>query len=95
MPIRGLRAWLAACWSLAEQVRPRVPVERVDNRGRVHAYTEMVALEQYRALAIRARQDPEAEVAFEESHLWLDDDPADVKAILSEHPRDSPGLGRP
>ena len=84
-----------ALMALAEQVRPQVPVERIDNHERVHRYTAMVSPEQYRALAIRARQDPEAGVAFEESHLWLDDDPADVKTILSEHPVIRRAMGDP
>ena len=54
--------------ALAEQVRPQVSGERVDNLGLVHGYTEVVSYEQYRALAVRAQRDPEAEVAFEESH---------------------------
>ena len=81
--------------ALAEQVRPQVPGERVDHLGRVHGYTEVVSHEQYRALAVRAQRDAEAEVAFEESHIWCDDDPAEVKAILYEHPVIRRGLGNP
>ena len=80
---------------LAEQVKPRVPGQRVDNLGRVHGYTKVVSHEQYRALAVRAQRDAEAEVAFEESHVWFDDDPADVKAILYEHPAIRRALGDP
>ena len=81
--------------ALAKQVRPQVPGERVDNLGRVHGYSELVSREQYRTLAVRAQRDPEAAVAFEESHLWCDDDPADVKAILYEHPVIRLALGDP
>ena len=81
--IEGLAASLMA---LAPMVRPRVPHEEVDGFGRVHGYTGWMSFEEYRALAMRVEHDPNAEVAFEESHLWFDDDPADVKAVLCEHP---------
>ncbi len=81
--IEGLAASLMA---LAPRVRPMVPYEEVDDFGRVHRYTGQVSYEEYRTLASRAQHEPGAEVAFEESHLWFDDDPADVKAALCEHP---------
>jgi len=81
--------------ALVPRTWPTVPYERVDNFGRRHGYTRVISHEQYRALALKAQQDPEAEVAFEESHLWLDDDPTDVKAILSEHPVIRQALGDP
>ena len=80
---------------LAEQVRALVPGERVDNLGRVHGYTEMVSYEQYRDLAVRAKRDPDAKVAFEDSHVWFDDEPAGVKAVLFEHPVICQALGDP
>ena len=80
--------------ALAERVEPRVPGERVDDFGRAHGYTGVVSREEYRSLAVRAQHDPDAEVAFEESYLWLDDDPAEVKAVLREHPVIRQALGR-
>ena len=53
----------------------------------------MMSYDEYRALAVRAKDDPDAEVAFEESHLWFDDDPAEVKAVLREHPVIRQALG--
>ncbi len=72
--------------ALAPRVRPRVPYDEVDVFGRVQEYTGVVSYEEYRTLASRTQHDPGAEVAFEESHIWFDDDPTDVKAILREHP---------
>ena len=46
----------------------------------------------YRALAARARHDPTALSQFNESHLWLETDPAEARAILREHPLMKPGL---
>ena len=76
---------LATCLTaLAPKVSPWVPYEEVDVFGRVQEYTKMMSYDEYRALAVRAKDDPDAEVAFEESHLWFDDDPAEVKAVLRE-----------
>ena len=80
--------------ALAPRVRPMVPFERVDHLCHVHGYSGLVSHEEYRTLAERAQQEPDAELAFEESHLWFDDDPADVKAVLCEHPVIRQALGQ-
>ena len=79
--------------ALAPRVRPSVPFGRVDDFGHVHGYSGVVSYEEYRALAKRIQQDPGAEVAFEESHLWFDDDPVDTVAVLCEHPVIHQALG--
>ena len=84
----------ASLTALAPKVSPRVPHEEVDVLGQVQGYTRMVSYDEYRALAMRARDDPDAEVAFEESYLWFDDDPAEVKAVLREHPVIRQALGQ-
>ena len=85
---------LATCLTaLAPKVSPRLPYEEVDVFGRVQSYTKMVPYDEYRALAMRAKDDRGAEVAFEESHLWFDEDPAEVKAVLREHPLIRQALG--
>ena len=87
----GLAASLMA---LAQKVRPRVPYEEVDVFGQVQGYSAMVSYDEYRALAMRAQHDPDAEVSFEESHLQFNDDPAEVKAVLREHPVIREALGQ-
>ena len=46
----------------------------------------------YRVLAARARHDSTASIQFEESHLWVEADPAEAMTILREHPLIKPGL---
>ena len=46
----------------------------------------------YWALAARAKRDPIAMSQFDKSHLWLDTDPVEARAILREHPLIQPGL---
>ena len=80
--------------ALAPRVRPRVPHDEVDIYGRAHGYSRIVSYEEYRTLANRAQHDSDAEVAFEESHIELTDDPSDVIAILCEHPIVRQSLGQ-
>ena len=46
----------------------------------------------YRSLAARAKHDPAALRQFKKSHLWVETDPAEARAILREHPLMKPGL---
>ena len=46
----------------------------------------------YRSLAERAKRDSIATSQFDKSHLWLDTDPVEARAILREHPLIQSGL---
>ena len=84
----------ASLMALAQVVRPMVPNEEVDVLGQAQGYTATVSNDEYRALAMRAHGDPDVEAAFEESHLWYEGDPAEVKAVLREHPVIRQALGQ-
>ena len=46
----------------------------------------------YRRLAARAKHDPTAWRQFHKSHLWVEGDPAEARAILREHPQINGGI---
>ena len=48
----------------------------------------------YRALAARAKRDPDAASQFNQSHLWIDTDLTEATNIFREHPLMRPGLVR-
>lgn len=91
-------AWVerlaAALEALAPRVRPSVPYEEVDARGQTHFYSGLVSYEQYRQLARSAEHDLAIRTAFEESHVWLDDDPSDAIAALQAHPVNHQALAK-
>ena len=72
--------------ALASRVRPSVPYTEVDVSGRPQHYSRLVSYSQYRTLAKRAKHDPAIRTTFEQSDIWLDDDPTDAIAVLREHP---------
>ena len=74
----------AALEDVAPTARPQIP----DPPG----YTRLISFDEYRALADRAKHDPDIRKIFEESHLWLDTDPEEARAILREHPVVRQGL---
>ena len=84
----------AALKALAPKVTPRVRFDEVDNSGNVREYTRVVSYEEYRDLANMAQHDPGAQAVFVESHVWSNDDPSDVKAVLCEHPVISKAVGQ-
>ena len=92
-PGRWIERLATSLLALAPRVRPTVPNEWIDDLGHIHGHNRLVSYEEYRGLARRARQEADAEVVFEGSHIWIDDDPTDVIAVLCEHPVISQALG--
>ena len=90
-------AWIArfgaALEAVAADARPSISLNQHDLRhvSSSQGYWEAVRGE-YRALAARARHDPEAAKQFKESHLWIDKDSSEARGILREHPLIAPGL---
>ena len=91
------QAWIARLAAALEQVAaeaepsysPRPP--DIPRSGPIDEYSS--ALHRgYRALAARAKFDPEAAVQFKESQLWMRADPIEAMAILREHPLIGRGL---
>ena len=83
----------AALEQVAAEARPRyspLPPLRLGIRP---AGEELEVLRRgYHDLAVRAKHDPSALRQFNESSLWIEADPIEVKAILREHPLMEPGL---
>ena len=96
-PHFGEQAWIARLAAALEQVAataepsysPHPP--DIPRSGPIGEYSS--ALHRgYRALAARAKFDPEASVQFKESSLWVRVEPVEAMAILREHPLMEPGL---
>ena len=82
----------AALEDVAAQARPAFPfAPETPHYGPLDEYWPSIN-RQYRALAARAKHDPDAAQLFAESPLWLKSDPMEARAILREHPLLRPGL---
>ena len=74
--------WIARLGVALEAVVPTARPQILDPPG----YTRLISFEEYRELGHRAKHDLGVRKMFEDSHLWIDSDPAEAIAILLDHP---------